>query len=248
MGAASSTRHRSALPNAAQHRAAASATGRRGTGRTSRGRDTRQRLVGAARTVFERDGFLHARIADICTEAGIAQPSFYTYFVSKEEIFDEVVSSVDLDMLSMPGRGSSMESTARVRAANRHYLDFYRNNAGILAVIDQVATFDDRVHATRADRHERFARTLERSIRGLQDEGLADRRLDPYFAGKALGGMVTAMASHLFVHPAQKRSEDSSPEWRPDSPIGDAALDDAVEQLTLLWVNALGVAVSDPSR
>ena len=72
---------------------------RRGTGRTVRGRQSRQQLIDAARIVFERDGFLRARIADICDEAGMSHGSFYTYFVSKEEIFQELVDSIEIDLL-----------------------------------------------------------------------------------------------------------------------------------------------------
>jgi len=39
---------------------------------TGRGRRTRQRLVDAARVVFERDGFLNSRLVDITDEAGTA--------------------------------------------------------------------------------------------------------------------------------------------------------------------------------
>jgi AcrR family transcriptional regulator len=218
---------RTAMPNAAKRRPAelrdTPGRKRRGTGRTSRGRDTRQRLVAAAKQVFERDGFLHARIADICAQAGVAQPSFYTYFLSKEEIFEEVVGTVELNMLTMPRRGATSDPILRIRDANRHYLEFYRDNARILAVIDQMATFDDHVKSSRAERHERFARAIERRIRNHQRDGLADPRIDAYFAANALGGMVTAMATHLFIHGT---CDD---------------IDHAVDQLTLLWTKAIGI-------
>jgi AcrR family transcriptional regulator len=221
------SQRRTAIPNAAKRRPAelhhTADRKRRGTGRTSRGRDTRERLVTAAQQVFERDGFLHARIADICAHAGVAQPSFYTYFLSKEEIFEEVVSTIELDMLTMPSRGATTDPIQRIREANRHYLEFYRDNARILAVIDQMATFDDHIKTTRADRHERFARAIEQRIRSHQRAGLSDPRIDAYFAANALGGMVTAMATHLFIHGAP----------------GD--IDHAVDQLTLLWTNAIGI-------
>ena len=173
--------------------------------------------------VFERDGFLHARIADMCSEAGIAQSSFYTYFLSKEEIFDEVVGTVELDMLTMPGGDESRSPSERIRDANRHYLEFFRDNAGILAVIDQMATFDVRINAARSERHDRFARAIERRIREYQDLDLADPRVDAYFAANALGGMVTAIATHMFI---RRAGHD---------------LELAVEQLTLLWTNAIGL-------
>jgi hypothetical protein len=42
--------------------------------------------VRAAQTVFERDGLLDARIADITATAGTATGSFDTYFNGKQEV------------------------------------------------------------------------------------------------------------------------------------------------------------------
>ena len=47
---------------------------------------TRQKLLDAARVVFERDGFHDARLADIVQEAQVATGTFYNYYNSKEEI------------------------------------------------------------------------------------------------------------------------------------------------------------------
>ncbi|EFC82803.1 TetR/AcrR family transcriptional regulator [Parafrankia sp. EUN1f] len=202
---------------------------RRGTGRTRRGRQTRSQLVDAARTVFERDGFLHARVADICDLAGFSHGSFYTYFVSKEEIFREVVDSVELDLLSPEPSTSTADPVERIRAANRHYLETYATSAKIMHVIQQVATFDEDVHKIRLQRHEVFARSIERRVASMQDAGIADRTVDPAYAAQALGGMVAYFADLLF-------NTDNSAGF---------TLDNAVEQLTILWANALGVRASD---
>ena len=61
--------------------------------RSRKGERTRARLIDAAREVFERDGFLTARIADIASTAGLSQGSFYHYFESKEQIFREVAAA-----------------------------------------------------------------------------------------------------------------------------------------------------------
>ena len=49
--------------------------------------------------MFERDGFLDARITDITAEAGVAAGSFYTYFTSKEDAFAAVMEEVNEEML-----------------------------------------------------------------------------------------------------------------------------------------------------
>ena len=48
--------------------------------RSRKGAETRARLVEAAKKVFERDGFLNARILDIAETAGLKHGSFYHYF------------------------------------------------------------------------------------------------------------------------------------------------------------------------
>src|SRR6202046_1823872 len=182
------------MPNASRRRndeaTKAADTPRRGTGRTERGRLSRQQLVRAARTVFERDGFLRARIADICDEAGMSHGSFYTYFVSKEEIFQELVDSIEIDLLRIDPIAEDAEPIDRIRSANRHYLETYRNNAAILRVIQQVATFDEEVRQTRIRHQDALAHAIERRTKDYQDQGLADGQINAWFAANALGGMV----------------------------------------------------------
>jgi AcrR family transcriptional regulator len=47
----------------------------------------RQRILDAAMTVFERDGFARASMTAIAAEAGLSAGGLYTHFESKEELF-----------------------------------------------------------------------------------------------------------------------------------------------------------------
>jgi AcrR family transcriptional regulator len=229
---------RVALPNAARgRRGGEEQDRRRGTGRTVRGRQTRRRLLEAAKTVFERDGFLQARVQDICDGAGISHGSFYTYFVSKEEIFAEVVDSVELDLLTPDQVPSDAAPAERIRMANEHYLRAYAANAKLLRVIHQVSTIDPAVRDTRLQRQEEFARAIERRIRRFQEDGTADPAVDPVYAAQALGGMVASFAEYLF---------------NTDNAFG-FDLATATDQLTRIWTNALrlpeaGATENSPGR
>src|ERR1700730_17213246 len=75
---------------------------------SARGLRSRAALVLAARAVFERDGFLEARIVDICAEAGVATGSFYTYFKTKEDAFAAVMAEVHEETLH-PGLTASTD-------------------------------------------------------------------------------------------------------------------------------------------
>jgi AcrR family transcriptional regulator len=188
---------------------------------------TRARLLEAARTVFERDGFLTARISDIAATAGLSQGSFYHYFDSKEQIFREVAAAQE-ERLTAPAedeptrRGES--ARAVIRRANRRYLERYRAAAPLMGVIEQVSRYDDDVSRARIATQKHFAERAERSIRRLQRDGLADKKVDAVLAADALGAMVARFAELWMVQ--EYRAYD---------------FEDAVEQLTRLWANALGL-------
>jgi len=197
--------------------------------RSRKGVQTRARLVDAAKTVFERSGFLDARISDIAVEAGLSHGSFYHYFESKDEIFLEVAeaqedrlsshSIIDSGLLD-PSSGATVRE--RLRASNHRFLSDYRDEARIMGVIEQVSRYNDQVRSARFARQQSYTRATEDSVRRLQSLGLADPELDPTIAAQALSAMVTRFAEMWLVQH-----------------LLDCDFDEGVEQLTILCTNAL---------
>lgn len=197
--------------------------------RSRKGAETRARLVAAAKRVFVEKGFLDARISDISERAGLSHGSFYHYFESKEQIFREVARAQErlLTAPHHPGAGSEPAPETpreRIRRANRRYLAHYRDEARIMGLIEQVSRYDEQVQAERAATQKHFAERAERSIRSFQEEGVADRDLDPAIAAMALGALVARFAELWLVQG-----------------YADYDFDEAVDQLTALWCNALGL-------
>jgi AcrR family transcriptional regulator len=58
---------------------------------TARGERTRRKLLEAAERIFAELGYHDASIVKITEAAGVGQGTFYLYFASKKEIFDELV-------------------------------------------------------------------------------------------------------------------------------------------------------------
>jgi AcrR family transcriptional regulator len=196
--------------------------------RSRKGMQTRARLLDAAKIVFERDGFLDARIADIAEAAQLAIGSFYHYFDSKEQIFREIAQLQEA-RLTAPDPSAAEHSDAdspweRIRRANRRYLMRYRDEAALMGVIEQVSRYDEHVNTARFATMKHFVVRVERVIRGLQEQGVADPRLDPLFAADALGAMVARFAELWLVQGYREYD-----------------FEQAVEQLTILWGNALGM-------
>ena len=213
---------RPARPNASSGRSATPAAAPERQ-LSAKGARTRARLVEAAKQVFERDGFLDARIVDIADAASVSQGSYYHYFTSKEEVFRVVAEEQEVTLLSVsPSDDGSHDPVDRIRAANRAYLSAYVESAAIIRVIEEVSRYDDEVRAVRTARDDEFAERLQASIRRLQADGVADARIDPWHAANMLGAMVGRFAE-MYVR------------------SGTYDFETTVEQLTLLWANGIGL-------
>jgi AcrR family transcriptional regulator len=85
-------------------------TGTDGRELGAKGLETRRRLLDAAEEVFAELGFYDASIVKITEAAGVAQGTFYQYFASKQEVFEELVRDLNARV-----RHAMQESAAQGR-------------------------------------------------------------------------------------------------------------------------------------
>jgi AcrR family transcriptional regulator len=200
---------------------------------TLRGQRTRAALVTAARAVFEQRGYHDTRVVDITKVAGVAYGTFYTYFDSKELIFAEVVDGLYRDFRAEssadPEEAAPSDLAARIEGTNRGYLRAYRKNARMMAVLDQVDTFNPVLRDVRLALRHHWVERSAHMIQRWQDEGLVDKAIDASYAATALGSMVSRSA---FVWLVLGEPYDE---------------EQAVQQVTLLYCRALGLPYELPS-
>jgi len=202
---------------------------------TERGLRTRAALVAAARKVFERDGYLNARLIDITRAAKCSAGTFYTYFSGKEEVFAAVLEVAQEDMLhpGMPHVAGDDDPAAVIEASNRAYLQAYQRNSKLMGLLEQVANVDAEFRELRTSRSNAFVRRNARSIAKLQAGGQADPHLDPLLASRALSAMMSRLA---FGHFVTREDRDDAPQTTDE---------DLVQIVTRLWVNALRIPLPD---
>jgi AcrR family transcriptional regulator len=195
---------------------------------TARGARTRTALVDAARRVFERDGFLTARVTDIADAAGVAHGSFYTYFPDKKAILAAVLAELQEEMLHPQLSRAALEDdpAGTIHDANRAYLESYRRNAGLMALLEDMAAIDEDFLQLRRERTEAFVARNARAIRRLQKQRLADAELDPEIAALAISSMVSRTAYAAFVWGRNRGATD---------------FDAVLRTVTRLWLNALRI-------
>jgi len=194
---------------------------------TPRGARTRAKLIAAAQALFEHDGYLETSVADIAKRSGVAHGTFYTYFDSKEDVFAEVADALVVDFQSAlaaePQLPPGHSVSERIEQTNRSYLSVYARRARMMAVLEQVATFNPRLAAIRRTSRRMWLQRNTAAVQRWQDANLVDPAIDPAYAASVLGSMVDRSA---YVWNVLGEPHD---------------FDVAVEQLTRLYCNALGL-------
>ncbi|MGH3440455.1 MAG: TetR/AcrR family transcriptional regulator [Nitriliruptorales bacterium] len=145
-------------------------TGADGRVLRSRGQETRRRLLEAAETVFGALGYHDASIVKITEAAGVAQGTFYNYFTSKEEVFEELVRDLNHRV-----RRAMSETTAqgrtraeRERLGFRAFFRFTEEHPALYRVIRQAEFASPR---TLHEHYEAIARGYVKGLRDAMDAG-----------------------------------------------------------------------------
>jgi AcrR family transcriptional regulator len=116
-------------------------TGVGGRALSPKGVETRQRLVDAAERVFGELGYYDASIVKITEAAGVGQGTFYLYFQSKHEIFDELVHDLNRRIRhAMTASAEKGETRLEQELLGfKGYFEFAENHPGLYRIIRQSA-------------------------------------------------------------------------------------------------------------
>lgn len=147
--------------------------------RTERGRRTMRKLLDAAAIEFAEKGFHEASISSITRRAEVALGSFYTYFDSKEALFQALVQD-----MSQSVKSHAVEAIADLKsdgepgaldieqAALASFLSFAAEHKEIYRIIDESEFVDPKAH--RAHYEGTAARILERLHAGAESGELRE--------------------------------------------------------------------------
>ena len=112
--------------------------------RTERGRRTLRKLLDAAAAEFGERGFHDASISAITARAGTALGSFYTYFDSKDAIFQALVRDMS-EAVKVSARYALAQPASaieRERAALTAFLRFAAEHKEVYRIIDEAEFVD----------------------------------------------------------------------------------------------------------
>lgn len=169
----------------ATRKATPPARGRRAL--TAKGLRTKAALTGAARQVFERDGYFGASVSEIGRRCGVSQGAFYQYFRNKDQVFREIVDSVisgfwtRADDLALKG----LDWPRALRAVVGLILSHFADNAALHRVLNEFELIEG-VTISYYDSLARFCRDFFRST---ADAGRI-KPLDPNLVSYSLLGIA----------------------------------------------------------
>lgn len=138
--------------------------------RTARGERTLRRILDAAREEFGARGFAESSIVGITQRAGVALGTFYTYFESKEALFQALVRDMSAQVrdtvgpILAEGKGG-LDSERRALAA---FLKFAREHRDIYRIIDESEFVQPAVYR---EHYETTATRIAARLRAGRDKG-----------------------------------------------------------------------------
>lgn len=114
------------------------------TPRTERGRKTLRLLLNAAAAEFGEKGFHESSVVSITQRAGVALGSFYTYFDSKDSLFQALVRDMSAQVRDTVGPIMAAESDRLTgeRKGLAEFLNFVRDHKELYRIIDEAEFVD----------------------------------------------------------------------------------------------------------
>jgi AcrR family transcriptional regulator len=114
------------------------------TPRTERGRKTLRLLLDAAAAEFGEKGFHESSVVSITQRAGVALGSFYTYFDSKDSLFQALVHDMSAQVRNTVGPVMAAEPD-RLQGERKglvQFLNFVREHKELYRIIDEAEFVD----------------------------------------------------------------------------------------------------------
>ncbi|WP_072312977.1 TetR/AcrR family transcriptional regulator [Agrococcus sp. Marseille-P2731] len=202
--------------------------------RTKRGEQTKAKLLAAAEQVFAEQGYQTASISRITERASVAQGTFYLYFSSKLDLFEQLVEDlhrrVRIAMSDGAARGSGRAEVAA--GGFRELFAFAAEHPALYRVVREAEFVSP---GAMRSHYERIAEGYREELERARANGeIAD--IDPEVAAWALMGIGEMIGMRYVLWPTGH----AGPSGAGATPVPDHVFDEMVA----LVRRALGTAVT----
>ncbi|WP_099362394.1 TetR/AcrR family transcriptional regulator [Fredinandcohnia onubensis] len=115
---------------------------------TPKGLETREKLLRAAEEVFGQKGYYETSIVNISQEANVAQGTFYNYFPSKKDIFDELIRqySRELRLAIKEEMSKSKNFEDAQRKGFKAFFNWVKSRRNLYSIVQQAVVVDKELY------------------------------------------------------------------------------------------------------
>lgn len=159
--------------------------------RTARGQRTLRKILDAAREEFGERGFSDSSIVGITQRAGVALGTFYTYFSSKEALFQALVRDMSAQVRDNvgPALNGASDALDGERRALEAFLRFARDHRDIYRIVDEAEFVEPAVYR---EHYESTANRIAARLMAARDRGEIDSSYSDGDLGMLAWGMMGA--------------------------------------------------------
>lgn len=186
---------------------AGDAAGRQTVPEQGRAAQTAEKLRAAARVAFAEHGYPATRVADIVDEADVSHGTFYTYYVNKPAILEDLVRTVAERLHAIaeaPWEGPDVRATLEEVIGN--FIDAYAEDGDVIRAWVEAAAVESRFADLLRELREGFVKRVASNLEPVAIEG----GYDPVVAASALVSMVEGFAIEHFPAASRKAREDAA--------------------------------------
>ncbi|MBT4522352.1 MAG: TetR/AcrR family transcriptional regulator [Halieaceae bacterium] len=180
--------------------------------RAQRTAQVRELVFCAAATVVGNNGYADASIREITENAGIAQGTFYLYFKSRQDLFDQLLPHIGGEMVEfIRKRVVGSNSFFEVEESGfRAFFEFLQENPGFFRVLNEAEIYAPKGHR----KHFRnlikpYLDSMRRSVQSGEIANSSDDELE------ALIYIFLSARSYLYMRylKTQRKKSRELPEW-----------------------------------
>jgi AcrR family transcriptional regulator len=178
--------------------------------RAERSEATRRALLRAAAEVVGEVGYADALVARITARANVAQGTFYNYFESRQELFDQLLPSLGASMLAFiqervdPAATGAERETQRIAA----YFQYLQDHPEFYRILYEAETLAPAAHRQHMDVVAGgYVRALKRSWKRGEMPGFEEHELEP------IAYVLLAARGYLSMRYGAGRDGGKVPDW-----------------------------------
>lgn len=149
--------------------------------RAQRAPEARAEILAAAVSVVGKVGYANATIDKIVSAAGMAQGTFYLYFKSRQDLFDELLPYAGMEMFGfigerVEGARTIYELEGRGMEA---FFEYMRRNPGFSRIINEAEAAAPKAYTTHLNLlKDRYLKSLRKSVERGEIRTFADDELE----------------------------------------------------------------------